>query len=57
MSQPTAASRGDKFPAAWTGEDGRGYDYMDFYMDACLERAGIALLPPFALRLPGIISG
>jgi hypothetical protein len=39
---------GDLMAATWTGEDGRGYGYMDFYMDACLERAGIALSP-----LPG----
>jgi hypothetical protein len=37
---------GDLMAATWTGEDGRGYGYMDFYMDACLERAGIALSPP-----------
>jgi hypothetical protein len=36
---------GDLMAATWTGEDGRGYGYMDFYMDACLERAGIALSP------------
>jgi len=34
---------GDLMAAVWSGEDGRGYGYMDFYMDSCVEDAGMAL--------------
>jgi hypothetical protein len=34
---------GDLMAAVWSGEDGRGYGYMDFYMDCCVEDAGMEL--------------
>ena len=36
---------GDLLAAIWSGEDGRGYGYMDFYMDSCVEDAGLTLSP------------
>ncbi len=37
---------GSLMAAIWSAEDGRVYDYMDFYMDVCVERAGMRLSPP-----------
>jgi len=37
---------GDLMAAIWAGEDGRDYEYMDFYMDCCVEDAGVRLSPP-----------
>jgi len=37
---------GDLLAAIWAGVDRRDYSYMDFYMDCCLEDAGIELSPP-----------
>ncbi len=37
---------GDLMAATWSEEDGRGYSSMDFYMDSCIERAGLTLSPP-----------
>ena len=36
---------GDLMAATWSEADGRGYGYMHFYMDSCLQDAGIALSP------------
>ena len=36
---------GDLMAAVWSEVDGRGYGYMDFYMDSCVEDAGMALSP------------
>ena len=36
---------GDLMAAVWSGVDGRGYGYMDFYMDGCVTDAGLALSP------------
>ena len=36
---------GDLMAATWVEEDRRGYGYMHFYKDSCLEDAGIALSP------------
>lgn len=36
---------GDLMAAVWSDADGRGYGYMDFYMDSCLEEAGLELSP------------
>jgi tetratricopeptide (TPR) repeat protein len=38
---------GDLMAAIWASEDCRDYGYMDFYMDCCLEDAGIQPCPPF----------
>jgi hypothetical protein len=37
---------GDLMAAAWADTDGRRHGYMDYYMDGCLEDAGIELSPP-----------
>ena len=37
---------GDLMAAVWVEEDNRDYWYMDFYMDCCIEDAGIQLSPP-----------
>jgi hypothetical protein len=37
---------GDLMAATWADTDGRRYGYMDFYMDSCVEDAGIKLSPP-----------
>ena len=36
---------GDLMAAVWSEHDGRGYGYMDFYMDSCVEDAGLTLCP------------
>lgn len=36
---------GDLMAAVWSGVDGRGYGYMDFYVDSCVEKAGLKLSP------------
>jgi hypothetical protein len=37
---------GDLMAAIWGPEDGCIYGYMDFYMDSCVEDAGMTLSPP-----------
>ena len=36
---------GDLMAAVWSEHDRRGYGYMDFYMDSCVEDAGLTLSP------------
>jgi hypothetical protein len=37
---------GDLMAAIWADTDGRCHGYMDYYMDSCVENAGIELSPP-----------
>jgi hypothetical protein len=37
---------GDLMAAIWADTDGRRHGYMDYYMDCCLEDAGIPPSPP-----------
>ena len=37
---------GDLLAAVWADVDRRDYSYMDFYMDSCVEDAGLELSPP-----------
>jgi len=36
---------GDLLAAAWAEHEDQDYSYMDFYMDHCVERAGLNLSP------------
>jgi hypothetical protein len=36
---------GDLLAAAWAEHEDKDYSYMDFYMDHCLERAGLRRCP------------
>ena len=36
----------DLMAATWVCKDGRGYSYMSFYVDSCVEETGMTLGPP-----------
>jgi hypothetical protein len=41
---------GDLMAAIWADADGRRFGYMDYYMDCCLQDAGIEPSPPIEAR-------